>query len=784
MRIRWTSFAKGLWLNGARDEMPEGTLRRAKGIDAVKDGPVRSRWGSTLVTSLAAHSLFRFNDTRYQGASTKFYRAGSEIYTGLDGTRLTAVRMPATVDTADWLFVAGGGTLFKEDGSGNTALWGIAAPSDGFTATKVDQDTRSIDTFDSTSGWTAANCTIAVEGSIKQQGDKSMLMTVNASTTGQVTKGINLNLRQYANGDISSSEDFISVWCRVDNPSNLEFLQVLFDVGGSANFDSKYFSRTVEASSEIPPSFQLQKQVTGLGTFERTVIIPGEHQGGSEGAGDFTSPDQIVTIVERLGQTTIVTAIGTWVRLRLPKITFSRSGPGTESWDSVAGVRLIAKTNANGSVNVYWDDMFLGGGAGLQGTYRYQVTFKNSRTGHRSNPNPNFVTIENVERQGVFLSNLPTSPDAQVDTLEIWRTVGNGVVLFKVTEIAEGTVSYTDRIPEFFGVDSSTSTFQQNLELPFDNDTPSSTFEDTFGPIGGRVLWTRNTTVGQRARVYFSPIGRPEALDDGFDVGPEDDTTVKGVVWNGSAWVFTEAHIYQLVTPIGPPREVFGAPGSSFPHTVVPTPRGIVYQAFDGIRIFNGVQSALLSPMPILRVFRGETAENVAPFVGNVATYGNDEYMITDGVTTLAVNLTDGTWREVGPAASALLYEQDSGVFVASFGNRVLVLEDEGVQTGDNGSTFDFIMETPSARPNRGALAIARRLYLDADTAGTALSVVMVYNDTEEAIDGFITTRRERVEFPLLRSFETAAVRLTGNGRPRVAIYGVELDAYYPGEGK
>src|SRR3990167_5074348 len=115
---------KGLWLVGARETMPPGSLRRAKGIHHLRTTSLRSREGSTLLYTVAenAYSLYRFNDVRFYASDTILYRDGVSVLTGLDGNRLAFVRMPPTLETdislvplADYLFVTGGGLVRKID---------------------------------------------------------------------------------------------------------------------------------------------------------------------------------------------------------------------------------------------------------------------------------------------------------------------------------------------------------------------------------------------------------------------------------------------------------------------------------------------------------------------------------------------------------------------------------------------------------------------------------------------------------------------------------------------
>lgn len=809
-RLRFRTFAKGLWLMGARDQVPAGALRRAQGLTAVKDGPMRSRWGLTRLFSLAAHSLFRFENARYAGVGGGFYRDGVLINTQLTGAHLAFVTQPPQFDKPDYLFVAGGGggiapgfsvpfsQLFKVASDGTTSLWGIYAPSDGFTAQTLPANSNVLDTLDNTNVWSPANCTIFYEPTILQDGTASMKQFVLPSVIGTATRALAADLTVYPDTTPSSGQDTIQLWVRVDNPSNLTQLQLQFDVG-LGDFSSDYYTRTITVE-DIPPSTQLSEQTVGVGS--PGVLPPGfvfgpDGQPGiwitsnsGEGENTVFTPLDISNIPGiNTGQTTVTTALGAWVLLRIPKDAFQRSGTSAATWANVAAVRFSAQTNANGPIIVYWDRLSLVGATGMLGPYRYRVTFRNTTTGSRSNPNPTDVTVGNVQRQPVLLQNLPVSTDPQVDVKEIWRTVGGGAVMFKAAEIANSSVTFTDTVSDFLGfngpLDSSTLLSEQ---LQFDNARPSDTFDDAFGPIGGQMLWTRDATPGQRGRMFFSPVGRPESLLGFVDVTRDGDTTQKGVVWNGIAYVFTTGGIFR-VTGGGStflPQQITGAPGTIAPFSVTPTPYGIMYLANDGVRSFDGVYSRLLAFEPIGNVFRGEALENVPPIQNNILVRGafqNDEYVVSDTSTTMAVNLRDLTWREIGVGIRALYAEKETGLLLGTWTaqSKVVIVEAEGVTADDTDPIF-VQFQTPHALVDVANVGVVQRLYLDLDTDGQPVSPVIIYDDdTEEALPSCQTTARETVEYAINRSARMVGVRLQAFLAARITVYGVEVDVYVPG---
>lgn len=124
---------KGLWVSGPRERTSPEHLRRNRGIHILRENELRSRNGTTADVSIAAaHSLTKFDDVRFQGATTVLYRNGVSADTGYNGTPLEfAISEPKTGTDAEYLFVSGGGKLRKVDTSGNVTQWGISPPSSG-----------------------------------------------------------------------------------------------------------------------------------------------------------------------------------------------------------------------------------------------------------------------------------------------------------------------------------------------------------------------------------------------------------------------------------------------------------------------------------------------------------------------------------------------------------------------------------------------------------------------------------------------------------------------------
>ena len=407
-------------------------------------------------------------------------------------------------------------------------------------------------------------------------------------------------------------------------------------------------------------------------------------------------------------------------------------------------------------------------GAGvLNGVYKYRVTFKNGVTGSRSNANPTTVTTASLTNRQIQLGNLPISTDPQVNQREIWRTAGNGTVLFLLATIGDNiATTFLDNI-----ADSALSPTQ----LPTDNILPDATFDDVTGPHAGRAWWL-NSVAGTRGRIYFSPIGRPESVVGFIEPTNDDDPMQKIVSWGGSLWGFSVAHLFSIIGDDEPFvfAEVAGSPGTKNRKTVTPTKAGIIYQA-DEIYLFDGARSRPLSPDAMEQLFKSENIENLNAFTGVVATASNSEYFISDTLQTLAINLTDGTWRDLGIGCNSLLYEEDTLDLIASFNSKTMRLEVEGV-LADDGAPIAFEIESPSEQIGFEQEGIVQMIVFDVDTKGEVLTPRLVLDGVETVLTTITTTSRQTVERPIGKKGRVVGARLTGSVSNRVEVFGIGIE--------
>jgi len=613
-------------------------------------------------------------------------------------------------------------------------------------------------------------------------------------------------------GPLSADQDWITIDVKVNIPGNLAALKLLFGILDPANptalqtdfadaysFEIQVDDATVRAQTLSPTG--IGDVGTVRGDQSGTVQPPDAAPTATPPASQFTRQ-----VLESIAITTIPSTDNVWTHLRIPKASFVRGKfDNPNSRESVNAIGISVATNSQGPVQVNFANYRMRGGTGMQGDYSYRCTYLNDKTGHRSNPNPHAVKVPDVGRVPVQLSNLPISPDPQVTKREHWRTVGNGNVWFLLPRPRlQHETTFEDNVSDYLGMFTSAAIDASpfavrgilgNEELPFDNVQPEDTFGDVAGPHNGQVFWTRDSAAGHQGRWYFSAVGRVESVAGFLNVSSRSDPMQTTVIFAGTPYACSIEHWWAMEGSGTDwiAREAFGVPGTRYPHSVVATPDGIAYLAPDGVRLFDGHHSTVVGAEAIGTLFRGEAiTEDSFPFPsppGNdpdqvCAAYWNDEYFVSDGRQTLAVNLRTQVWREVSNALTALYHEPETNLLLVGEQTNVLSWETPGVGT-DNGQPIFFHVETPSLVPNAGLVAtLAQRLYLDCDTQGGTLTATVFATDDFPAAQGgpfpIATSGRTTVEIALGAPIGANYIVLEGNLVRPVAVYGVELDLHRP----
>lgn len=417
-----------------------------------------------------------------------------------------------------------------------------------------------------------------------------------------------------------------------------------------------------------------------------------------------------------------------------------------------------------------------GAGNLADGTYKYKVTYLNSTTGHRSDAYATAASVTIASGpSNVNLTSVPVSSDGQVDDRELWRTVVGGSVYFYLAAIGDNsTTTYKDTV-----VDASLS----STELPDDNLIPYAWFDDCVGPYNASMFWITRDQSGQRGRVYYSPIGRPESVDGFIEVTSDDDALQKLVRWGRSIGVMSKTRLYQIIgTNPYEAVEVAGVPGTDKPFTVKETPHGLLYEADDGVRKLVGSVAELVSTDDVGRLFRGESPGGaLTAFSGVVSTYARDEYILSDLSQTIALNLKSNTWRDIGIGCEALFYADGIDIIAASTGAKIIDLEKEG-ELDDDGTAIEFDVETAHVRLDAEQDGLVRWLHVDADTNGEAITIYLILDNAETNLGTVTSTSRAVTTFNVGKTGRVQGVRLYGNLTDSVEIFGIDAELYVPGK--
>lgn len=806
MDISLRNFDKGLHLTQPEDAIPQDALRRARGVARVRMGSLRTRPGSALIDSLASvHSIRRFNDDWYYGAGTAFYQGTTSKKTGLDGSRLSFARLSPTAGATHQLMCCGGGELFKIDTDGTVTNWGIEPPDDGTIAaakTAATPKTVEIDDFDGTpaTDWTGTDCTLANEATVKKEGTHSLKITITGQQKAYVTRDMSLDLSQFAAAGDMAAQDYIKFYLWIGDYSSLKRFYLQFSFGDTNYNDTAtveirnlnypvYMTGGGTSWSEIRAN-TIEARKSGMGS--QTLLRLLEYQRevkaaysesltytGGRGESRVNNETEQTALLQHTNAGTLRRIDDSWHEITVSKSMFTVSG--TADWDDVDSVRFIIETTDDLIVRL--DGAEASGGYGIQGHYKYLFTYYNSSTGTRSNPNDTPVEVDDLERGGVTLTNLPESTDSQVDKLEIWRTMGDGVLFFKVTDVDNGTTTFADDYADMITMDSrSDANVLSSTELSYYNIKPYDYFTDCYGPHNASVFWITSSEAGQRGRLFYSPIGRTEAMEGYIELCSDAEPCQRIASYAGALFVFTEARVFEIAgTNPYVSQELFGVPGTLRPWTVVTTPAGICYQSQDGIRILTTSGSKLLGYDQLARLYE-EGVENLSQFNGLVATYARNEYIVSDGSQTLAFDFTKLAWRDLGLAITALEYAKDADELAAALASAVVDLENVA-EVDDNGTARELDVETYTLRVSKDKEFTVQTLFIDWDLDGDTVSIYAIIDGTETLIGTATGTVRETTVIPIMRSCTRFAVRLTGSldtGRPE--IYGIDIEAEMPAE--
>ncbi len=888
------NFSSRLWLAGAQESAPEGSLRRAAGVHPMLTPEVRSRAGWQAVASLpadagTAHSMEFFAEAFWIGTDAgKLYRVpldGSDaelIEDGFDGTVLYFAVVAPAPGLPDELFVSGGGAAvgpLKITSAGQKRSAGITPPLGGFTGAGYTQREKYLADPNLVYEWVKQEALSRGAGSFATAlagrtvsitiGDGDIL-TVDCilPSPWDASRFLPTDFEPFPG---SSDLDYLSFLFNVREPASIEFIQIGLDFApgdDAGEFGSSAAAATLAYAEEnIPARQRIIDEVT-----VKTTSLP-------KYAVKKTIP--ALDLLPIFG-TAQLTPDLSFQQVDIPKATFAKSRAEIvegQDFSQITAMRVTVKAIKGKPSTVVDIDMpVLIGGYGIRGEVSYFLTYRDSQTGTRSNPSPELPVKFGsypLDRQPVLLRKLPVGEDvvpSGVDEIEVWRTLGDGAVpllasrwpidqvregragggegeiLDIVSDLREynirplvpgvGTLTLNaDQVSGYFSsaVDYAIpvlsylevggerrqvrertsesgfvldapatwpagSSFEWLLEapvlgdleftdLPFNNVPPEADFGQVEGPHLGRVWWLSDRS-GQRGRVYYSQAGRPEGTDGFLEVTSDSEVLVKLVRWGGELWVFSTQHLYRIVGEGAGPYQIIqveNIPGTVNVASVVPTAGGIIYEASDGVHAFNGSSSELISAA-LSPLFFGLEEAGYAPFACNSAAADAKEYIIAGDEAAFAFNFQQQVWRDMGLGLDVVRVFTSPTSLVGVIGSQIVALEVEGesLDGGEDGTPIPFAIETQSVRAPSGSTAILRAVLIDAEVGSEILYPTLTVGELEVPLP--IPPRtggRQVTEIPLWHRGYRFALRLEGDVREPVKVYGVAFDWYVaPGLGE
>ena len=802
MRIRLRDFSKGLVVTPQPDKIPDNALFYGRGIDRLtRGGAVNQRAGSTALHTATSGSIgitgiYHWDDVWWYGSSNSLYQGSTCISSGtLDGNRIHFLSAAPTAGVSDYLFVCGAATdtIWKIDSAASKTVtsWGINPPVDTAACTTggvtgeltTGADYRYRFTYYNSETGTRSNPTL-LPTTVGIDTYTKLLVAFDgddAATTGTdqsyrahtltFTSGAELDTAQKKFGSASllcaTTDDYVSVadhidwtfgtgsftidfWFRVDDLTKTQgffaHYQDLNNYYGCVLDADKYirFEQTINSSANITVSANSSGVVT-TGSWHHVAVI--------RGWGD--QPDRVAVVIDG---TTI--AAQTVVGLNVPNL----------SGAFLVGQGYYSTTEYTPNPNLWIDEFRVS-----KGIARWTESFTPSTTAYS-------VPFQNTgaDDKAIAITNIPPSTDTQVTHTEIWRTQGDGSAFFLATRIESTQTSFTDTIAD---IDLGTD------ELPTDNLKPYYWFDDA-AYHNASMFWLTRTQAGEKGRVYYSPIGRSEAVQGFINVSEDSEPLKKLVKYGTGLGVFSEAGFYEILgdNPYYS-RQVPGVPGTVQPESVTVTPYGVFYIAQDGPRLLTGTQAVPLGKDTVDAIFQGEARGLLSAWsCGTWATYGRDEVILTNSSNgqALAVDLRSGRWRDLGLALHCIHYSVETDEFVGNYNGttRTYLFEKAG-QYDDNATAIPFRLETKHFSVPSQQEVLVRNVFVDYETTQSlTFGLQHDYASTTD-ISGTTGTTRRVMELPYNVWTRDFGLRITGGASTGdIKIYGIDFDVYIPEEEK
>ncbi len=638
------------------DQIGEDEAQVLTNFSVDSFGALRSRRGHTVRHSTGGRVLTMIRGIGSLWTATlggTVYKDGSVIIGGLSGE-------VGLASWKDFVWAMSTGDQRKSDGSSDWK-WLPAAPTGKPTAEPASEVITPI--VDFSSGWD-------VDPSGDETYDPTLKITASQDSVYSATKDAAVDI-----GSGHSLDDVIriTVWAKKWKRIN----EIVFDVDcGGGDFTTDYFTarmskKVINGARKEAITFYLRKRPQEV---------------------DVAAQDK-----KRYG----------W---------FDRIGSTAgKGWNSVAAVRI--KVDFSGLTQVRFDEMVCVGDAEntLEGDdFRVYYTYITD-AGHESNPSETSEPIT-VNRTGIAVTDMVTSPDAQVVGQIIYVTGGTLQRVYRVNADPVTGASYTITASD----DDLTNL---GIQLEDDHEQPP-VVAGLIGPFYGRLI----AFGGSKA--YWSHIDKPYAfagplLDDGDWVAVEEGIgdLMAATMRPGMLWLYGTNGVAVLQ---GDPGDLSSAVhraaaqmGVLSANGVVQTPKGDFAAMSEGAYVFNGDAAQLLSKK-IDPVFKdGFDFENAA--VG----FRNDIAWISDGSVTYKYDSNRDWWTQ--DSRTFTCFYSDQGTLLGgTAGGQVLEL-DSGFT--DAGAAIPCVYKSKAWGATLDNECTFEDLTVWADTGGATLTVTAYLND-------------------------------------------------------
>lgn len=377
-----------------------------------------------------------------------------------------------------------------------------------------------------------------------------------------------------------------------------------------------------------------------------------------------------------------------------------------------------------------------GGSLDNSAAYTYAFTFYNGNTGCESNPSTTFTVSTGPAQNAVNLTSIDTSGDSQVTARNIYRTTGDGSVLYYLDTISDNsTTTYGDTTgDDDLGADI----------ISYNNEMPANLSALKY------CHWHKTTMFwisGTSSRVYYSRPGYPESVEGYISIGSDQHDFPQALVtFGGELYCVCRYSVYNIYGD-NPwySRLIGGVIGTHHRQSVVSTPQGVIWVAHDGFRVFTGgSQSIVAGGKAVANLFvrsLGAGISKIDPDVACKATYWLNEYIVGNANNTLAYDLSTGRWREIGLSMDgALHFDPESEVCAFNHDGNIVSLESGGVTDGGN----SFGMDVRTHNLHFDSPVRVASVSIDAETNGDTLNIYAYWGEWSDYL-GNADTSTDRV---------------------------------------